>query len=73
MFGYCRADISNITAATQMFSGSNFSMVITPILLDLPFNRNSKMAAIKCKSPYLDLYLVRSKNVKGYYHTVEHR
>jgi hypothetical protein len=56
-----------------MFSGSNFSMVPTPTLLDIPFNRKSKMAAVKRQFPYLGLYLAQNKNVKGYYHAVGHR
>jgi hypothetical protein len=36
-----------------VFLGSNFSMVPTPTLLDIPFNWKFKMAAVKRKFPYL--------------------
>jgi hypothetical protein len=49
-----------------MLSGSNFSMVPTPTLFDIPLNRKSKMAAVKRKFPYPELYLARKKISKAY-------
>jgi hypothetical protein len=55
-----------------MFFGSSFSTVLSPTLSDIPFNRKSKMAAVKRKFPYLGLYLVQNINFKGCYRTVWH-
>jgi hypothetical protein len=51
-----RANRNKIPAVTPVLLQSNFSMALTPTLLDISLNRKSKMAAVKRKFPYLGLY-----------------